>query len=100
MELTDKQKADIERMGAINYSIKRIALYLGFNTNDVMKEYQDEESDLRYHYERGQLMAQTDIDTEVMKSAKDGNLTATQIYKRSEKQNRLNNLKNELFGIG
>lgn len=100
MNLTDKQKADIERMGAINYSLKRVALYLGFRTEDVMKEYQDEESDLRYHYERGQLIAQADIDLEVMKSAKDGNLTATQIYKRSEKQNRLNNLKNELFGIG
>jgi hypothetical protein len=87
-------------MGAINYSLKRVALYLGFRTEDVMKEYQDEESDLRYHYERGQLIAQADIDLEVMKSAKDGNLTATQIYKRSEKQNRLNNLKNELFGIG
>lgn len=100
MKLTDKQKADLEMMGAINYSIKRVALYLGFTFNEVVKEYQDEESDLRYHYERGQLIAQADIDTEVMKSAKDGNLTATQIYKRSEKQNRLNNLKNELFGIG
>jgi hypothetical protein len=100
MELTDKQKADIERMGAINYSMKHVALYLGFNPDVVLREYQDEESDLRYHYERGQLMAQADIDTEIMKSAKDGNLTATQIYKKSEKQNRLNNLKHELFGIG
>ncbi len=100
MELTDKQKADIERMGAINYSLKHVALFLGFDQEAVIKEYQDEESDLRYHYERGQLMAQADIDTEIMKSAKDGNLTATQIYKKSEKQNRLNNLKHELFGIG
>lgn len=100
MELTDKQKADIERMGAINYSLKHVALFLGFDQEVVIKEYQNEESDLRYHYERGQLMAQADIDTEVMKSAKDGNLTATQIYKKNEKQNRLNNLKHELFGIG
>lgn len=100
MELTEKQKADIEQMGAINYSLKRLALYLGFNQEEVIREYQDEESDLRYHYDRGQLIAQADIDLEVMKSAKDGNLTATQIYKKSEKQNRLNNLKHELFGIG
>ncbi len=100
MELTDKQKEDIETMGAINYSLKRIALYLGLNVNDVFNEFKDENSDLRYYFDRGQLMAQTAVDTEVLKSAKDGNLTATQIYKRSEKQNRLNNLKNELFGIG
>ena len=100
MQLTDKQKADLEMMGAINYSLKRVALYLGLNFNDVAKEYQDEESDLRYHYDRGLLMAQIDIDTEILSSARDGNITATQIYKRSEKQNRLNNLKNELFGIG
>lgn len=100
MELTDKQKQDIETMGAINYSLKRIALYLGLNVNDVFNEFKDENSDLRYYFDRGQLMAQTAVDTEVLKSAKDGNLTATQIYKRSEKQNRLNNLKNELFGIG
>ena len=100
MQLSEKQKADIERMGAINYSLKRVAIYLGFKVDDVIEEYQNEDSDLRYHYERGQLMAQADIDFEVMKSAKDGNLTATQIYKRTEKQNRLNNLKHELFGIG
>lgn len=99
MQLTDKQKADIERLGAINYTLKQVALYLGLKHEDVLQEYQDPDSDLKYHYDRGQLMARADIDTEVMKSAKDGNLTATQIYKRSEKQNRLNNLKYELFGI-
>ena len=99
MELTDKQKADIEMMGAINYTIKSVALYLGFDQDDVVREFADTDSDLRYHYERGQLMAQADIDLEVMKNAKDGNLTATQIYKKSEKQNRLNNLKHELFGL-
>lgn len=99
MQLTDKQKADIERLGAINYTLKQVAMYLGIRHDAVLEEYQNEDSDFRYHYDRGQLIAQADIDTEVMKSAKDGNLTATAIYKKSEKQNRLNNLKNELFGI-
>lgn len=99
MQLTDKQKADIERLGAINYTLKQVAMYLGIRHDAVLEEYQNEDSDFRYHYDRGQLIAQADIDTEVMKSAKDGNLTATAIYKKSEKQNRLNNLKYELFGI-
>jgi hypothetical protein len=44
-------------------------------------------------------MATADVDMQLLKDAKDGNLTAAAMFKKSEKESRINNLKNELFGL-
>lgn len=99
MEFTQQQKDDIEKLAGLNYTVKQVAMYLDISSTQLYNEYENHESEFYYHYERGKLIVAADVDKSLIDDAKDGNLTAIAILKKAQKSNRLNNLKNELFGI-
>jgi len=99
MDFSAEQIHEIENLSGLNYSVRKIAMYLDIPVRELEKEYENLESKFRYHYERGQLLNQALIDNKLVENAKGGNITATQIYMKQAKENKLNNLKYELFGI-
>ncbi len=99
MEFTPEQLATIESLAGISYTIRQIAMYFDISVQLLYNEYQDKESEFAYHFDRGKLMASADVDMQLLKDAKDGNLTAAAMFKKAEKTSRINNLKNELFGL-
>jgi hypothetical protein len=99
MVFTPEQLENIELLAGINYTIRQIAMYFDISVQLLHNEYKDKESEFAYHFDRGRLMATADVDMQLLKDAKDGNLTAAAMFKKSEKESRINNLKNELFGL-
>lgn len=98
MEFTPEQIEIIENLGSINYTVRQIAMYLDISADLLFSEYANKDSLFAYHYDRGKLIASADVDTRLLTDAKNGNLTATALFKKAEKATRINNLKDELFG--
>ena len=99
IEFSDEQYKEVEELAGINYSVKNIAMYLGVDAALLQKEFDFPDSKLKYHYNRGRLIAQAIIEKKNKKNAEEGNTTAVQIFNKNTKETRLNQLKNELFGI-
>ena len=104
MELTPAQLREIENLAAINYSVKQIAMYLDLDFKAFQKAFTISTDDpdykaghIRYHYDRGQLMAQAEIDKANLKRAKDGNLTSIQQWKKDTAAQKLINLKQKVY---
>ena len=105
MELSPDQLKSVESLGALNYSAENIAMYLGvdkeeFNTlfSTPAEDPAYKSGNVRYHYDRGMLMAQAEIDKANLKRAKDGNMTSIQQYKKDVNiQNFENHKKKVLF---
>lgn len=98
MKFTEEQVNEIEDLAAVNYTIRQIAMYLDIPLCDITSEFDNPESEFRYHYERGQLIAQFKIDKANLDSAKKGNITAQQRYDKKVKENRLRQAKERIFG--
>ena len=99
MEFTQEQFETIENLAGINYTIRQLAMYFDISAQLLYNEYENKESEFAYHFDRGRLMASADVDMQLLKDAKAGNMTAAAMFKKAEQASRINNLKNELFGL-
>ncbi|MFZ4522991.1 MAG: hypothetical protein ACOYNC_14875 [Bacteroidales bacterium] len=104
MELTAQQRNDIEQLAAINYGADQIAMYLDVDPKEFRRAFTISASDplygpgnARYHYDRGKLITQAEIDKANLKRAKDGNLTSIQQWKKDAAGRKLENLKHQVF---
>lgn len=104
MTLTPSQLKDVENLAAINYSIKQIAMYLDVDYKEFNRAFTISTEDpeykpghIRYHYDRGRLVTQAEIDKANLKRAKDGNLTSIQQWKKDANTQKLENLKKQVF---
>lgn len=98
MKFTDEQLKEIEQLAGINYSVRQIAMYFEFDKAELQKEFEDKESVFRYHYDRGQLIAQAEIDKATLESAKKGNITAQLRYDKKLKDLTIKQAKERIFG--
>ena len=99
MEFTEEQIQCIEELSGLNYTIKQVAMYFNLPAEDIYAEYENSDSQFRYHYDRGQLFNQAQVGKKLLEGAKNGNITAASIYHKIAGSNKLTNLKNELFGV-
>lgn len=97
MELTPEQYKSIETLASINYSTEKIALYLGVDHIEFIRDFSLPGSKTRHHYDRGQLITQVEIDKSTLKKAKDGNLTSIQQWKKDSLVQKLENRKKEIL---
>ncbi len=97
MELTPAQYKSIEDLAAINYSIKQIAMYLDVDYKEFLSMFNKPDGKVRYHYDRGKLITQAEIDKANLRRAKDGNLTSIQQWKKDSNAQKLENLKKQVF---
>ena len=97
MELTPAQYKEIEKLAAVNYSVKQIAMYLDVDAKAFQKAFSNPESKVRYHYDRGCLVTQAELDMANLKRAKDGNMTSIQQWKKDANSQKLENLKKQVF---
>ena len=95
--LTAEDYENIEQLSAANYSPRRIALYLQKNEKGFVELWKDKTSKIRYHYERGQMVANYEINQKLLENAKKGNITAAQIFEKNKEANRIENLKEQML---
>lgn len=96
-KFTDEQLKELEDLSALNYSIKQIAMYFDIPPRLLYHEFEQEDSVLKYHYNRGQLVAQAQIDQANLQSAKTGNITAMARYDRKAKENKYQQAKDRIL---
>lgn len=97
MELTAEQNSQLEDLAAINYSLQDIAMYLDVQYQEFLLAFNLPDSELKYHYNRGKLMAQAEIDKANLKKAKDGSATSIQQWKKDANLQKLENLKKKIL---
>lgn len=98
--LTEFQYTVIEKMASTNYSISQIAMYLGVNKKVLKTEWENHESEVRYHYDRGILVSQYEINEKLLNDAKSGNITAAQIFDKNRDKLIFENHKNRILNEG
>lgn len=97
-DLTELTLAEtVERLSAVNYSFKEMALYLGMKKSAFVKEATTEDSVIWTAIQKGRLKAHFEIDDKLSQNAQSGNITAAQIYKKSAEDKRIENLKAQIF---
>lgn len=99
MKFTEEEYSEIEDLAGLNYSLSQIALYLGVSPKDFIKVYNNTESLIHYHYNRGRLISEIEINRKLKDNAVAGNITAAQIFQKEAKRIQVENIRNKtLFG--
>lgn len=83
MDFTAEHYEQIELLAGIGYTLAQIARFFKINGNWVQHEYNREDSDLRFHYDRGVLLAHAETEMKLLESAKSGNLTAQAMFRKA-----------------
>ena len=97
MNLSNDQLKIVEQLAGINYTVRQIAIYFDISVNKLYREFRDKKSTFRYHYDRGKLISQADIDMNLQASAKGGNLTAQQQLEKIKSARHFENLRDQLI---
>lgn len=93
MEFTEEQIAKIVKYASISYDPEKICKILGFNEEEFVIDFHNDDSQLSYHYDRGQLIAKVEIDLKNLQNAKEGDLFAQQVLKNDTRDRKLANYK-------
>jgi len=99
IDLSDEQYLEVETLAGCNYTAPQMAMYFNVSKTLFQKELDNPDSKLKHHYERGLLYGRYLIEKKNKKNAEEGNTTSVQIYNKMAKENRLNKLKHEFFGL-
>lgn len=91
--LDEEQYEKIEQLAGANYSPEDIASYLKIDRKQFVDEYNKENSKIRYHYNRGQLVVRANDDIQLYESAKSGNITAYNQLEKAKAANKLEQVK-------
>jgi ABC-type uncharacterized transport system ATPase subunit len=97
MTFTPEQIEEIESLAGINYTIKQMAMYFNIPVKDLQREFENKDSEFRFHYDRGQLVSQATIDMKVYESAKGGNTTAQQQIEKIRAARKFENIRDQLL---
>jgi hypothetical protein len=99
MKFTEEEYQTIEDLAALNYLPSQIAMYLNVDKKNFLKLFDNPESQVRYHYERGRLVSEAQINLKLKENAVAGNITAAQIFQKEARRIEVQNIRNKvLFG--
>ena len=99
VRLSQEEFELIEDYSACNYSPEQIAKCMDIPKADFMAAWFNHKHPVRFHYDKGQLQADFEINQKALETAKAGNLTAMQIYQKNRDAVSLENMKKQiLFG--
>jgi len=91
------QSQIIEELAGLNYTPEEIAMYLDIPEKEFVGLYNDKGSYVRYHYERGILIARAEVDMQTLESAKSGNITASQRLDKVQQRKQFELLKKQMI---
>lgn len=97
IRLADEQLEEIENLSGAGYDIDKIAMYLDVPKNDLRKEYNNPDSIVRYHYDRGILIVDAEAGIKLAENTKSGNITAHQQLMKIRAFQRLEGLRKRIM---
>lgn len=90
----------IQDMAALNFSPSQIATYLTQNNKMFLEEWNKSESEIRHAYDKGILQSQYQTASSMSANARSGNITAFQIFEKTQDKILFENHKNRVFNEG
>jgi|SRR5690606_12339190 hypothetical protein len=99
MKFTEEEYQTIEDLAGLNYLPSQIAMYLDVDKKDFIKQINNPESTISYHFTRGKLIAEAAVNIKLLENAKSGNITAAQIFQKESRRIEIQNIRNRTLGI-
>lgn len=97
VRLSQEQLEELEDLSGAGYCIDKIALYFDIPKKKMKADYSQEDSWIRYHYDRGILLVDAKAGIELSKSAAGGNVTAHQQMVKIRTSQRLEQLRKRIM---
>ena len=94
--LTEETVAELQRLSALGYSLRDMAMYFDYDYNQFKAEADDPDSEVAYNSRRGKLILRANVDMRTAESAENGNITAVQQLAKSMREKYYNHLLNSL----
>ena len=95
--LSEEEKQEVELFAGIGYTIQKIAILLEEDYQKLMIDYKNPHSHIYQAYQKGLLNSKAVVDAANLENAKKGNITAAQRMDKIWEEQKLENLKNEIF---
>ncbi len=100
LKLSQEQYETIEDLAACNYAPRQMAVYLDCDEAEFMRQYYKPDSLVRFHFNKGVLAANFEVDQKLLENAKTGNITASQEYKKAAEKREFYNQKMRILNEG
>ena len=97
LRLAQEELDQIESLAGIGYGPEKIAMYLDVAKKDFMKDWQNPETLIRYHYDRGVLLVDAAAGTKLAENAMGGNITAHQQLEKIKRRQFVEDAKNRIL---
>ncbi|MCX6270502.1 MAG: hypothetical protein NTU44_04640 [Bacteroidetes bacterium] len=97
MNFSEEQKRKIETLAGIAYTVEKIAMYMNIDPFELELEYENPDSEFRYHYDRGILMKEAERELSLSENARNGSITAIQMLERRIDQRKIEDFKQKLL---
>ena len=94
--LQDEIVKELQRLSALGYSVRDMAMYFDFDYGQFKAEADNPDSDIAYNIKRGKLILRANVDMRISESAENGNITAVQQLAKSMREKNYNDLLNSL----
>lgn len=95
--LASEEVEMVENLAASGMDVVKIARALDKDVRLFKRDWKRKGTPIYEAYYRGSLLARADVDKVILENAKSGNLTAIQQYEKRLEEQKLENLKEELF---
>ena len=94
--LTEETVAELQRLAALGYSLREMAMYFDYDYNQFKAEADDPDSEVAYNIRRGKLILRANVDMRTAESAENGNITAVQQLSKSMREKNYKDLLNSI----
>ena len=94
--LKDETVKELQRLSALGYSLRDMAMYFDFDYGQFKAEADNPDSEIAYNIKRGKLILRANVDMRISESAENGNITAVQQLAKSMREKNYNDLLNSL----
>ena len=94
--LKDETVQELQRLSALGYSLKDMAMYFDYDYSQFKTEADNPDSEIAYNIKRGKLILRANVDMRISESAENGNITAVQQLAKSMREKNYNDLLNSL----
>ena len=94
--LKDETVMELQRLSALGYSVRDMAMYFDFDYGQFKSEADNPDSEIAYNIKRGKLILRANVDMRISESAENGNITAVQQLAKSLREKNYNDLLNSL----
>lgn len=95
--ITDAEGEMIAELAAVGFSADKIASTLQRQKRLFLRDFRTDGTPISDAYKRGLYLAQSVTDQVILDNAKKGNLTAKQQMEKKWEEQRIENIKNEIF---